>query len=106
MAEADDACARRIISDARRAGSAIERVRSLPQGSAQVTFEVRDTGPGLDPEHRERVFEAFYTTKEQGMGMGLAICRSIVGAHNGRLWATPNPGSGEVFTFSVPTRPT
>ena len=48
---------------------------------------VRDTGPGIDPEHLERVFEAFYTTKSSGMGMGLSICRSIIDAHGGRLWA-------------------
>ena len=52
-----------------------------------VLVAVRDSGPGIDPEHLERVFEAFYTTKSSGVGMGLSICRSIIDAHGGRLWA-------------------
>jgi signal transduction histidine kinase len=58
----------------------------------------------LDPGSLSRVFDAFYTTKPDGMGMGLAICRSIIEAHGGRLWATPNDPRGAVFQFSVPTR--
>jgi PAS domain S-box-containing protein len=68
----------------------------------QVCIKVSDTGPGLEPQHRDRIFDAFYTTKAQGMGMGLAICRSIVDAHGGRLWAVPNPGDGETFQFTLP----
>ncbi|HET7366000.1 MAG TPA: PAS domain S-box protein [Burkholderiales bacterium] len=64
--------------------------------------EVRDCGPGLDPQAAERVFEAFYTTKPQGLGMGLSISRSIVEAHGGRLWANPNEPHGAVFRFTLP----
>jgi PAS domain S-box-containing protein len=63
---------------------------------------VRDSGPGIDPEHLDRVFEAFYTTKSSGMGMGLSICRSIINAHGGRLWAEPNQPRGAVFQFTLP----
>jgi PAS domain S-box-containing protein len=70
------------------------------------TFEVRlsvsDSGVGFKPEEMERLFEAFHTTKPQGMGMGLAISRSIIEAHEGRLWAEPNQGPGATFLFSLP----
>ena len=64
-----------------------------------VLVAVRDSGPGIDPEHIERVFEAFYTTKSSGVGMGLSICRSIIDAHGGRLWADANEPRGAVFRF-------
>jgi C4-dicarboxylate-specific signal transduction histidine kinase len=67
-----------------------------------ILVMVRDSGPGIDPEHVERVFEAFYTTKSSGVGMGLAICRSIVEAHGGRLWAAANEPRGAVFQFTLP----
>ena len=63
---------------------------------------VQDTGVGLDSQSVERLFEAFYTTKPQGMGMGLAISHSIIEAHGGRLWAEPNQGPGATFLFSLP----
>ena len=63
---------------------------------------VRDSGPGIDPAHLERVFEAFYTTKSSGVGMGLSICRSIIDAHGGWLWAEANKLRGAVFQFSLP----
>jgi len=63
---------------------------------------VRDSGPGIDPTHLERVFEAFYTTKSSGVGMGLSICRSIIDAHGGRLWADANEPRGAVFQFTLP----
>jgi C4-dicarboxylate-specific signal transduction histidine kinase len=63
---------------------------------------VRDTGPGLDMKAVDRLFEAFYTTKVQGMGIGLAICRSVVEAHGGRLWAGANVPCGAVFQFKLP----
>jgi signal transduction histidine kinase len=64
---------------------------------------VRDSGPGLDPETVDRLFEAFYTTKVRGMGIGLAICRSIIQAHGGRLWARANVPCGAIFQFTLPT---
>ena len=64
---------------------------------------VRDSGAGLKSKSFERLFEPFYTTKPQGMGMGLAICRPIIEAHRGRLWATSNPDGGASFHFSLPT---
>ncbi|NPC54835.1 PAS domain S-box protein [Caenimonas soli] len=83
------------------------RTRELAIGSARegantVTVEVRDSGPGVDPGHVDRLFEAFYTTKEEGIGMGLSISRSIIEAHGGRLWVTPNVPCGAVFRFSLP----
>jgi C4-dicarboxylate-specific signal transduction histidine kinase len=71
-------------------------------GAGALRVWVRDSGVGLDPAHRDRIFDAFYTTKPNGMGMGLAISRSIVEAHGGRLWATPNDGPGETFQFTLP----
>jgi PAS domain S-box-containing protein len=71
-------------------------------GDSELCFNVCDSGPGLDPTQRHRVFDAFFTTKDQGMGMGLAICRSIVQAHGGRLWVDRNAGPGETFQFTLP----
>ncbi|UVK38859.1 AAA family ATPase [Mesorhizobium sp. AR10] len=71
-------------------------------GTGGVLVSVRDTGPGIDPEHGERVFDAFYTTKSSGVGMGLSISRSIIDAHGGRLWADANELRGAVFQFSLP----
>src|SRR5205823_10346666 len=70
-----------------------------------IVVAVRDSGPGIDPEHLERVFEAFYTTKSSGVGMGLSICRSIIEAHQGRLWASAKVPRGAVFQFTVPASP-
>ncbi len=67
-----------------------------------VLVAVRDSGPGLAPENLDRLFEAFYTTKASGMGMGLSICRSIIEAHGGRLWADANEPRGAVFQFTLP----
>jgi PAS domain S-box-containing protein len=74
-------------------------------GSDRVLVAVRDTGPGLPPSNAERLFEAFYTTKADGMGMGLSICRSMIEAHGGRLWASANEPRGAVFRFTVPAHP-
>jgi len=71
-------------------------------GMPAVLLGVRDSGVGLKTEEMDRLFEAFYTTKPQGMGMGLAISRSIVEAHGGRLWAEPNQGPGATFLLSLP----
>jgi len=78
-------------------------ISSGADDSKGVVVVVRDSGPGLDSKSLERVFEPFYTTKPQGMGMGLAICRSIMQAHGGRLWATANRGRGASFHFTLPT---
>ncbi|MEH2567433.1 sensor histidine kinase [Bradyrhizobium sp. AZCC 2289] len=67
-----------------------------------VRVGVRDTGPGLSPESLSRLFEPFYTTKPDGMGMGLSICRSIIEAHGGRLWATGCEPRGALFQFTIP----
>jgi PAS domain S-box-containing protein len=67
-----------------------------------VRVGVRDTGPGLSPESLSRLFEPFYTTKPEGMGMGLSICRSIIEAHGGRLWAIPCEPQGALFQFTIP----
>jgi PAS domain S-box-containing protein len=72
------------------------------QDGPSVVIEVHDSGIGLDPQHAERLFEPFYTTKEEGTGIGLAISRSIVEAHEGRMWAVPNVPQGAVFLFSLP----
>jgi signal transduction histidine kinase len=76
--------------------------RNEPDG---VSVEVRDSGPGFAPAALERVFEAFYTTKPGGLGLGLSICRSIMEAHNGRLWASPNVPRGAIFGFIAPAQP-
>jgi PAS domain S-box-containing protein len=73
--------------------------RREPDG---VSVEVRDSGPGFAPEALESVFEPFYTTKPEGMGMGLSICRSIIEAHGGRLWAIPSEPQGALFQFTIP----
>ena len=71
--------------------------------AGDVVVTVRDSGPGLDPQSLDRLFEAFYTTKPNGLGMGLAISRSIVESHGGRLWATANTPRGAVFQFTLPS---
>jgi signal transduction histidine kinase len=73
-----------------------------PGESGEVLVAVRDSGVGLDPEEQDKIFDAFYTTKQTGMGMGLAISRSIVEHHGGRLWAEPNDGPGATFLFTIP----
>src|SRR6266446_4550022 len=70
-------------------------------GPNSVRIAVRDWGPGLKPESLDRLFEAFYTTKPDGMGMGLSICRSIIEAHGGRVWATTNLPQGAVLQFTL-----
>jgi signal transduction histidine kinase/PAS domain-containing protein len=77
-------------------------IRSQQGDSSQLLISVGDTGAGLQPEQVEQVFKAFYTTKAQGTGMGLPISRSIIESHGGRLWASPNPGRGATFQFTLP----
>ena len=71
----------------------------------QVMISIKDTGVGLSPENAEWIFDAFHTTKPQGTGMGLAITRSIVEGHGGRVWATTNLEGGATFHFTLPTEP-
>ena len=94
--------------------NAIESMSEVAEGSRELVIgankaepggilvTVRDSGSGLPHANPERIFEAFYTTKSSGLGMGLSICRSIVEAHGGRLWATPNEPHGAVFYMMLP----
>ena len=95
--------------------NAIEAMRGVGDGAArvvgrsgarmaatEVVIAVRDSGPGLDPQSLDRLFEAFYTTKPHGLGLGLAISRRIIEAHGGRLWATANVPHGAVVQFTLP----
>jgi signal transduction histidine kinase len=76
--------------------------RDVSQSSPAATLAVQDVGIGLKTEEMDRLFEAFYTTKPEGLGMGLAISRSIIEEHGGRLWAEPNKGPGATFLVSLP----
>jgi PAS domain S-box-containing protein len=98
-----------LIANAIEALSAIrDRQRQLAVLSIEdgggVRVEVRDSGPGVAAHTAEQLFEPFYTTKADGIGMGLWICRSIIEAHGGRLWVAPNPPQGAAFQFSLPGR--
>jgi signal transduction histidine kinase len=99
--------------------NSIDAMEKVPDGRRQVSIEaqshvsedkplilitVTDSGIGLKAEDLPRLFETFYTTKAEGMGMGLAISRSIVEAHGGRLWATPNTDVGATFQFILPVQ--
>ena len=77
-------------------------IKSQPGEGSQLLISIGDTGVGLQPEQAEKVFDAFYTTKAQGTGMGLPISRSIIESHGGRLWATANSGPGATFQFTLP----
>jgi PAS domain S-box-containing protein len=76
-------------------------IKTEPEGD-QVRLSVQDAGVGFDPQAIKNLFEAFYTTKNDGMGIGLSVSRSIIESHHGRLWATPNDGPGVTFSFSIP----
>jgi signal transduction histidine kinase len=94
--------------------NAIEALQAMPEGARglristrvesklHVETRIEDTGPGLEPDLRERIFEAFFTTKAQGLGLGLSICRSIVAAHGGKIWAELRPEGGSRFCFTTP----
>ena len=94
--------------------NAVEAMSSVEEASRELSIKteqgqtsdilvaVQDSGPGIDPEHLERVFAPFYTTKTSGIGMGLSICRSIIAAHGGRLWAEANRPRGAIFQFTLP----
>jgi PAS domain S-box-containing protein len=102
-----------ILNLLRNAADAMTEVRERPrqllvrterESPARVRVTVRDTGNGIDAQSVDRVFEPFYTTKHDGMGIGLSICRSIIERHEGRLWAEPNDGPGATFAFVIPCR--
>src|SRR6266403_5076577 len=98
-------------SDAMKAVEESKRVliicgrSQIRDGISEACLSVQDMGTGFKPGEMERLFETFYTTKAHGMGMGLAISRSIIEAHGGRLWAEPNQGPGATFLFSLPAAP-
>jgi len=77
-------------------------IRTEPDEGGQVRLSVQDAGVGFDPQVMDRLFDSFYTTKNDGMGIGLSVSRSIIASHNGRLWATLNEGPGATFSFSIP----
>jgi signal transduction histidine kinase len=96
--------------------NAIEAMRDVGEGEREllissrnepdgVLVEVRDSGPGFAPAALEREFEAFYSAKPSGVGLGLLICRSIIEAHDGRLWVSPNVPRGAIFGFIAPAHP-
>jgi signal transduction histidine kinase len=96
-----------IVNAIEAMASAADGARELTivssiEDAHEVSVEVQDTGPGLDPEKPDRLFQSFYTTKPDGVGMGLAISRSIAEAHGGRLSAAPNKPRGAVFRFTLP----
>lgn len=100
-----------ILNLLRNASDAMSAVHDRPRDLVitterdpgnKVRLNVRDTGIGFEPQAADRLFQAFYTTKEDGMGIGLSISRSIIEAHQGRLWATPNDGPGATFSFVIP----
>jgi signal transduction histidine kinase len=81
----------------------IVRIHTAAPEPKSILVSVEDSGIGLGPDRRARLFDAFYTTKPDGLGMGLSISRSIVEAHGGTLWAEPNEGPGATFHFTLPT---
>jgi two-component system sensor kinase FixL len=107
---ADDVQIQQVIVNLAR--NALEALEDKPEGTLEISTEVigdneirlavRDNGPGLDEVEAERIFDAFYTTKPQGLGLGLPISRSIVAAHGGRLWAESSPGGGTSFYVTLP----
>jgi signal transduction histidine kinase len=77
-------------------------IRTEDEDGVGVRVSVRDAGVGVDPQDMTKLLDAFYTTKSDGMGIGLSVSRSIVERHHGRLWAEPNDGPGATFVFSIP----
>jgi signal transduction histidine kinase len=80
-------------------------IRTARADTDQLLFSVSDVGYGLQPASATKIFDAFYTTKPSGMGIGLSISRTIIESHHGNIWATSNEGPGATFTFSVPHEP-
>ena len=80
------------------------RVRTRPSGHDVITVAVQDSGPGIDPKRIDGIFGAFFTTKSHGMGLGLAICRTIIEHHGGQLTATSDGKTGSLFQFALPIK--
>jgi signal transduction histidine kinase len=98
-----------LVANAVEAMTPLERtarllaVKTQARGPDSVLISVADSGPGIDPEVAKRIFDAFFSTKPQGMGMGLSICRMIVEAHQGRLWLDAAVPQGAIFNLQLPT---
>ena len=90
--------------DAIKDGNRVLRVKTEHNGSDVITVTVEDTGPGIDPKKLDGIFDAFVTTKPQGMGLGLAICRMIIDRHGGKLTASSDGKRGALFQFVLPTK--
>jgi signal transduction histidine kinase len=88
--------------DAMKETGGVLTVKSGQDHDGRVLISVSDTGVGLPADQADQIFNAFFTTKPQGSGMGLAISRSILESHSGRLWATANDGRGATFHFTLP----
>jgi signal transduction histidine kinase len=89
-------------------GSMVDRLLHIEtkfDGLQNIILTVQDSGTGIDPQNVERIFDRFFTTKASGKGMGLTICRSIIEAHNGRLWVEPGIHQGSLFRISLPAGP-
>jgi signal transduction histidine kinase len=78
-------------------------VKSELHGERDVLIAIEDSGPGIDPNDMDRIFDAFFTTKAHGMGLGLSICQSIIESHGGRLWASTRRPHGSVFYIQLPS---
>jgi hypothetical protein len=85
----------------RRQNKALRRLDGIAHDNDMVRITVADTGSGISPDVASQLFQPFVTTKQQGMGVGLSICRTIVESHGGQIWAEPNPGGGTVFHFTL-----
>ena len=88
-----------------KAGRRALRVSTKPAGETAIIMEIEDSGPGIDSEHLERIFEAFVTTKIHGTGLGLTICATIVELHGGRLTASSDGKTGALFQIFLPVEP-
>jgi signal transduction histidine kinase len=96
-----------LVMNGVEAMSTVDGARNLTISSKScpgegIHISVEDTGAGVDPANAKRVFDLFFTTKAAGMGMGLSICRSIIGAHDGRIWLEPKEPQGATFRFKLP----
>ena len=85
--------------------SRVLTVWTRPEAGGMASFAVADTGSGISPDIADDLFLPFVTTKRSGLGVGLSVCRTIVEAHGGRIWAEPNPGGGTVFHVVLPAAP-